>query len=91
MKDHTMQLSIISQDKVLKYENIVDVVANTQQGQQHLTRSNWDVSDIKRGRVQFLMKRHWSDSLETLSVYVDDGIAYVENRTLNIVANLREH
>lgn len=86
-----MQASLISQDKTINYENIVDIVANTQEGKQHIKNSNGNVNDIKRGKIHFLIKNKWSSQeLETVSVSVEDGIAYVENKTINIVANIRE-
>ena len=86
-----MQALLISKNKTLSYDNIVDIIANTQDWKQHITNSNGSVNDIKRWKIHFLIKKHGSpDQLETLSVHVDDGIAYVENKTINIVANIRD-
>ena len=67
------------------------MVANTSDGQQHINTTNGNVNRIKRGKIQLLFKRNWSDVLETAELYVDDGISYVENKVINIVANIREN
>ena len=84
-----MDATIISSDETLNYNNILGVVANTIDWQQHIDNTNGSVTRIKRGKIQLLFKNKKTWQLETAELYVDDGISYVENRVINIVANRR--
>ena len=85
-----MEASIITSNGTINHKNIVDMVINTPNGQKHMNNSNGNVDLVKRGKIQILLKREGSDKLETIEFYTDNGVAYVENRIINIVTDLRE-
>lgn len=86
-----MEASIITPDQTITHKNIIDMVVNTPNGQKHLKNSNDNVDLIKRGKIQILLKREGSNNLETVELYVDNGVAYVENKVINIVTDIRDH
>ena len=85
-----MEASIITPEQTINHKNIVDMVINTPNGQKHMNNSNGSVDLVKRGKIQILLKREGSDKLETVELYVNNGVAYVENRIINIVTDIRE-
>lgn len=86
-----MEASIITPEQTITHTNIVDMVVNTPNGQKHINNSNGSVDLIKRGKVQILLKKEGSNNLETIEFFVDNGVAYVENKVINIVTDLREY
>lgn len=85
-----MQVSIITPEETITYTNALDTVINTPTGQKHIKNSNGNVDLVKRGKVQLLLRREGSDKLETVELYVNNGVAYVENKIINIVTDIRE-
>lgn len=84
-----MEASIITPQQTINHKNIVDMVINTPNGQKHIKNSNGNVDLVKRGKIQILLRREGSDKLETVEFYVNNGVAYVENKVINIVTDIR--
>lgn len=89
--DPLMEASIITPEQTINHKNIVDMVINTPNGQKHIKNSNGNVDLVKRGKIQILLKREGSDKLETVELYVNNGVSYVENKVINIVTDIREN
>ena len=53
-----MNLTITSPHQTLSYDGVIDMVANTSDGQQHINTTNGNVNRIKRGKIQLLFKRN---------------------------------
>lgn len=83
-----MQASIITPEETLNYQDIYDMVINTPYGKKHINNSNGNVDPVKRGKLELLIKTK-SGEMKTVEFYVDNGVAYVENKVINIVTSLR--
>lgn len=87
---HTMQATIITPEETINHDNVLDLVYNTPEGQKHIDKSSGTVSSVKRWKIQMLVQRE-SGQLETIEFYVNNGVAYVENKIINIVTEIREN
>lgn len=80
-----MTVSFITPKQTINHENIIDMVIPTPNGQRHINNTSGNVDLLKKWKVTLLLKKEGSDKPETIEIYVNNGVVYVEQKVINIV------
>lgn len=81
----TMNVKVMTPQKTINLESVKDIVFPTPNGPKHIEKKNGQVDSLKKGKISLLIQRTDSDKPETIEMYVDSGVVYVEHSTINIV------
>lgn len=84
-------VSIITPAKTINRDDIVDVTVPTSLGTKRIDMHNGSVQLLKAGKITLFVKRKDSSTPEQISLYVQDGVAFIEHSVLNVVtSNVQE-
>ncbi len=82
-----MQANIITTEQTINLEDVQDMVFQSPQWLKRLEQKNGHVDPIKQGKISFLIQRNNTDKPETIEMYVENGIVYVEHQVINVVTD----
>lgn len=79
-----MTLSIITPEWTTNHEHVLDITIPTANGAKHIDQHSGSVELLQTGKATIFIQ-HDDTEPQKVEIYIQDGILYIEKRTINLV------